>query len=208
MLLLRFLYICGNLVGLGTPLTSYSPDSGHIVPEMLDLMISAWSMGFAGLVYGLVGALGFVALTTQLFDERLSSRVQKMVPSRRMLLTLAEDKSGMDLEEFLVVARRMNTGGGDEGLKTIFASVDREGTGVIHKDRVGELMTALDAALKQKRDGDGDQMGELVKMISQLSAQVDALKDGNVALNSKVDQLLASPQPVAELTLVGAADEN
>lgn len=34
----------------------YTPASGHVFAELFDLLIAAWSMAFAGLVYGLVGA--------------------------------------------------------------------------------------------------------------------------------------------------------
>lgn len=102
----RFKYICGNLSGLGNPLTSYSPVSGHWFSEMFDLLIATWSMAFAGMVYGFVGAMGFVAVATQLLDEGLAARVQKLVPMRRRIHTLAADKSGMDIDEFLVVAKQ------------------------------------------------------------------------------------------------------
>jgi len=73
---------------------------------MFDLLIATWSMTFAGMVYGLVGAMGFVAVATQLLDEGLAARVQKVVTMRRRIHTLAADKSGMDIDEFLVVAKQ------------------------------------------------------------------------------------------------------
>ena len=34
-----FLYLIGNLVGLGTPLTSVTPDSDHLVAELFDVRL-------------------------------------------------------------------------------------------------------------------------------------------------------------------------
>ena len=35
-----FLYVCGNLVGLGNPLTNVGPKSGNHMAEILDLMVA------------------------------------------------------------------------------------------------------------------------------------------------------------------------
>ena len=182
--LARFLYICGNLVGLGNPITNYMPQSGHVVAELVDVLIAVWSMGFAGLAYGLVGALGFVALATTILDDGVSSRLQRMLPARKMFFSLASDDSGMDVDEFLTVAKRFHTHASDAELKKVFASVDLEGVGVIWKGQVGELTAALDAAL-QKESDDGvrsQQMDEVVKMVSKLSTQVEELKESHAAL--------------------------
>lgn len=47
-----FLYIIGNLVALGTPLTNVSPVAGNWVGETLDLLISAWSISLSATAFG------------------------------------------------------------------------------------------------------------------------------------------------------------
>ena len=47
-----FLYLLGNLVGLGTPLTDNSPSSSSYIGEIIDLLISTWSLSIAGTLYG------------------------------------------------------------------------------------------------------------------------------------------------------------
>ena len=46
------LYIIGNLVGLGTPLTNNTPSSRHALAELVDLLVSMWSISLAGTFYG------------------------------------------------------------------------------------------------------------------------------------------------------------
>lgn len=107
-----FKYICGNLVGLGTPLSAdeYTPASGHVVAELFDLLIAAWSMALAGLIYGLVGALGFVTLATELMDQSLASRIKRFIlekRTRRRIMSLAADSSEMSIDEFLAACSKL-----------------------------------------------------------------------------------------------------
>jgi len=47
-----FLYILGNLVALGTPLTNVTPIAGNWFGEVLDLLISAWSISLSATAFG------------------------------------------------------------------------------------------------------------------------------------------------------------
>mmetsp|Transcript_14506 Transcript_14506/g.39437 ORF Transcript_14506/g.39437 Transcript_14506/m.39437 type:complete len:277 (+) Transcript_14506:33-863(+) len=182
-----FKYICGNLVGLGNPLTNYAPDSGHWLAELLDLLIAAWSMGFAGLVYGLVGAMGFVAVTTQLLDEGVSTRVQKVVPMRKKIHTLAADASGLDVDEFLSVAKDMDPKTYDEDkLRALFKEVDHDNEGVIRLDRVGELIRKFEQASKAaKTSQDTIHVQELAQLVMKLNNEVREL-------NARIDSSIPS----------------
>jgi hypothetical protein len=52
-----FLYVCSNLVGLGNPLTNVSPQSGHVLSEMVDLLVAVWALSVFGTVVGVIGGL-------------------------------------------------------------------------------------------------------------------------------------------------------
>lgn len=170
-----FQYVCGNIVGLGTPLTTYSPNSGHWVAEVFDLLIAAWSMTFAGLVFGLVGALGFVSLTTELMDRGVTSRVNLLVTLRNRIRALAEDSSGLDLEEFFDEARAFPKPLPEDRLRALFNDVDAERTGTIRKLQVPELMAKLEAAMAESA---ADlKLKELVAAVARLSEQVQALRE-------------------------------
>ena len=66
-----FKYVCGNLVGLGNPLTPVTPESGQPLAEVLDLIISTWSLVITGTVVGLIGGLG----ATSLLLDRINTAI-------------------------------------------------------------------------------------------------------------------------------------
>ena len=51
-----WIYIVGNLVGVS--ITDVGPEAGHVLAELIDLLIAVWSLTVAGLVIGLVGSTG------------------------------------------------------------------------------------------------------------------------------------------------------
>lgn len=52
-----FLYVTGNLLGLGNPLTDVGPQSGDTFGQMIDIVIATWSLAITGSVVGLIGGL-------------------------------------------------------------------------------------------------------------------------------------------------------
>lgn len=71
-----FLYVCGNLAGLGNPLTNVGPQSGHFVAEMVDLVVCMWALAIIGTVVGLIGGLAAMGAVTDLMNaavKQLSS---------------------------------------------------------------------------------------------------------------------------------------
>ena len=58
-----WIYIVGNLVGVS--ITDVGPEAGHVLAELIDLLIAVWSLTVAGLVIGLVGSLAWVGMLTE-----------------------------------------------------------------------------------------------------------------------------------------------
>lgn len=63
------LYICGNLVTLATPLTEVSPKSGHRGAEILDLVLSAWSLSVTAVAIGMIISLSSVTRVAHNIDK-------------------------------------------------------------------------------------------------------------------------------------------
>ena len=68
-----FLYVTGNLVGLGNPLTQVSPTSGNAFAEIIDLLIAVWSLSVAGTVIGIIGGLA----ATQVGIDKINALAQR-----------------------------------------------------------------------------------------------------------------------------------
>ena len=74
-----FLYIVGNLVALGNPLTDVGPESNNFVAEILDLLVSVWSLSLTGVFIAIVGGLRHMARMTDRIngmDRRLASAMR------------------------------------------------------------------------------------------------------------------------------------
>jgi hypothetical protein len=63
------LYVCGNLVGLATPLTEVSPPSGHIVAKIVDLVIAMWSLSVAGIAIAIIMGLAVLQTATTRIND-------------------------------------------------------------------------------------------------------------------------------------------
>ena len=60
----------GNMVGVS--ITNVGPAAGHVVAELLDLLIAVWSITVAGLVIGFVSGFAWVSALTGGADKLLS----------------------------------------------------------------------------------------------------------------------------------------
>ena len=87
------LYVAGNLVGLGTPMTGVGPKSGNVLSEILDLMISMWALSIIGTVVGLIGGLSAMSGLVDL----VNSRIEHLAPSSKV----SSASGHLDVEDHL-----------------------------------------------------------------------------------------------------------
>lgn len=66
-----FLYIIGNIVGIGNPLTNISP--AHPLSKIIDLIVSVWSISILGCCLGLIGGLSSITM----FVDRMNSNISR-----------------------------------------------------------------------------------------------------------------------------------
>jgi len=120
-----FKYVVGNLVGVS--LTNVGDGlSGHVLAEIVDLLVSTWSLAVTGSVVSLVGGLGLMATMT----EKLDGVVSGSTALHDELLEKASTKSGLDLRGFqqLVEDRRLPVSHDQTLLLFSVADADDSGT--------------------------------------------------------------------------------
>lgn len=133
------LYILGNLVGLGTPLTSNSPGSGQFLAEIIDVLISTWSLAVAGTVVGMVGALTFTTLAISGLEAFMLRRVV-----RRQLEHSADDGE-LDFEKLETVLREASYEVTTARAQQIFDAADKNASGTIDRDEVRKILSILES---------------------------------------------------------------
>jgi len=124
-----FKYIIGNMVGLATPVTDYSPTSGHAFGEMFDLLIATWSMSLAGLIYGVMAALAFAAATTAHLDAGLTRVFDTLFGLGAEMKKAISGPGSMTIDAFLEDCSE--TGISQAELRRIFTLSDPDGSGTI-----------------------------------------------------------------------------
>ena len=137
-----FKYIVGNLVGVGLSDVEDGM-SGHVLAEIIDLIVSTWSLALTGGVVGLVGGLGFMTLMTEALDgtaadvEAIGEEATKR----------AAQGNGLDFSEFekLVNERRLPIA--EMQLKAMFKLADADNSGRINAEEVTRLMDMLEMAV-------------------------------------------------------------
>jgi len=140
-----FKYLMSNMLGLATPLTDYSPESGHVVAEMVDLLISTWSLSIAGCAIGVVSTLSFTGIITGGLDRKLQQMYLKA--TERRIRNLASDKSGLSMEEFRLEIERRDLAITPERAADLFREADADGSGVIEQAEVEKLLASLESTV-------------------------------------------------------------
>ena len=202
-----FLYVIGNLVGLGTPLTDVTVTDtchGHgenethtdeaschnVFGELFDLVVALWSLSIAAAIIGLVGAMSF---TTGLVQ-----RVEGMVRQRslRAAARLASRKLGdetLTLEGFQRAVARLMLPVAPAMVRRAFIEVDKDGNGQLEGGEVAQMIERLCAY--QQRDAMQCQISELTDAVAAQSRAIEALqaqmKDAIVALQRLAPQAAA-----------------
>ena len=192
-----FKYVLGNLVALATPLTDVSPVSGHVAAEMLDLLIGAWSMSIAGVIYGLIGALTFTTAVVNSTDEAITRRWATVLNRRtvRAMDNLVADTTGMDFDEFSAAASTLPIELSKERLRELFDSYDVDGSGSIDQKEARGLLDQLvkEEEVTLRRGEQAVRFGEadVVKLDARLAEMREMLAALTEAVQ-KVDDRLAS----------------
>jgi len=179
-----FKYVLGNMVALATPLTAVSPSSGHVVGEMLDLLISTWSVVVGGAFYGVIGALAFTSAVVKATEGSMVRRWQ-MLLLRDSVAKLAQDASGMDFDEFRSVASQSPGRHSDAELRALFDQYDDDDSGAIDRSEVAGLLASLEKLHEENEKLDG-KMGA---GHGAGSAQLDAFAATLEALSAAVQSL-------------------
>lgn len=96
-----FLYICGNLVGLGNPLTNVSPSSGQLLSEIVDLSVAVWSLAITGSVIGMIGGLAAMNATIDKINDFITTtKYQVSEPQKLALAKAVAQGKVVDLPKF------------------------------------------------------------------------------------------------------------
>ena len=104
-----FLYVVGNLVGLGNPLTNVGPSTGNAMSETLDLLICVWSLGIAGAVIGIAGSMSFMDSFTHTIEMGRNESMQLKKMNKKVVRTLQVALSEVALEGSDVRLERLMT---------------------------------------------------------------------------------------------------
>ena len=183
----RFLYICSNLLALATPLTDVSPSSGHVGSEILDLLVSAWSLSITALVIGVIISLSAVSQLAHAIDRAIDrSRAQRL---EGWLQKRVKRDQGLGLEEFkrTVRARRMKI---DEVMaESMFKGADRDGNGTLTIEELAGLLKRVERVQKLST--------AFTPILMQMRVQDELL----MKMNSNIDRLLADNPQQIEVTV-------
>ena len=189
-----FLYICGNL--LGVQLTLVAPIAGHALPEILDLLISTWSLSLTGLAVGLVGGLSFVTRAVDNINE--TSERLGLSPQDRLHMKVQEDVTSgrlIDLERFVNMMRDTE-GRSDDELREVFKRLDTDGDNAV---TTTELEQYLSGQLKKGGRGSKQAMKKiqpqketLYSLRVELKAELASLQQAHTRLEAQQGEILAA----------------
>lgn len=201
-----FKYVCGNLVGVG--LSDVEPLSGHLFGEILDLLISTWSLVVTGSVVGLVGALTVFDNFTQKVNDGLDASatitlMKKNQDKRRKEMIKAVEagqEDGVDCAKFIELMRRNGCNLTDAELEAKFHKAD-DGDGKLTQEEAQRLMDDVD---KEETHGaaaaEGGEaftllvasMGEIKAAIGDLKSEVARIAEQQATMLQRMDKGIAT----------------
>ena len=169
-----WVYIVGNLVGVSVAEID-GPMGGHKFAEVVDLLVSVWSLTIAGLVIGLVGSLAWVNVLTESADDRLTQHFSKAFQVGSAVRALAANGSGgLTFDDFLKLCREKSINTSEKSLRTVFDEADVDGSGSIDSEEVDKLLgklEQLEAPGGEAQDG----VPELTARLNEMDAKLDRL---------------------------------
>jgi len=132
-----FKYVAGNLVGVS--LSDVGPESGNTAAEVVDLVVSTWSLVLTGMVVGLIGGLSVISTLTDSLNEGIDKigKVAGQAEREQLLKDIAEGKQ-VDLAGFMEHARGISgqEDMSDAQLQAEFARIDSDGNGYLDKEEL------------------------------------------------------------------------
>lgn len=172
-----WIYIIGNLVGVG--ITDVGPEAGHVLAELVDLLIAVWSITITGLVIGLVGGLAWVTFLAEGADASLASRFDKMLGFSDAAKKAAEE--GFDFAAFCELIRENGVELEESKAKAMFEEADADSSGIIDKTEVDALLEKM-----MKEQTATEPMSGDPALIARMDA-MDAKLDKLMAMMAKMD---------------------
>lgn len=187
-----FLYIASNLLGLATPLTNVSPDSGHIFAEIIDLIIAVWSLSIAGAAIGVVSALTFTATSVAGLETALSRRF-----ARKRLEAAADESGKLDLPRMREILVQSGFDLTDTQAELVFKAADEDGSHYLDRAEVRKISAILEAGGLRRSSTDDT---HAISISKELKSQRLLLAE----LKTEIRKLTYSSQAVRTLTDVGS----
>ena len=166
-----WIYIVGNLVGVS--ITDVGPEAGHVLAELIDLLIAVWSLTVAGLVIGLVGSLAWVGMLTEGADGVMISRFDKILGLQESVNKEASE-GGLDFDTFVSLCADKQINLPSARLREVFDAADVDSSGKIEGSEVGALIEKVAAEAEAM---------EAEPSVSELSERMDAM-------DKKLDKLV------------------
>lgn len=167
--------MCGNLVGLGNPLTNVSPSSGHALSEIVDLLVSVWALAITGAVVGLVGGIAAMQSTMDVINTTIVSAASGRSPFARQAEALEQATAGgasVDLATFKEIARTETPKASDAALEAAFRKADASGNGVLDRMEVDKMLSSMKAAGPEPMPVTSN--SAIDRKLEELSAQIEA----------------------------------
>ena len=145
-----FKYVVGNLVGVS--LTNVGDGlSGHFVAEIVDIVVSTWSVALIGSVVGLVGGLGLMSTMA----EKINATAADVAAVRKDAIKKAKG-DGLDFKGFNEMVQQRRLPLTDAQAKSMFKMADKNSDGTIDKKECAKLLELLEMAVPaDRRDAGG-----------------------------------------------------
>lgn len=141
-----FKYVMGNLVGVS--LTAVDEGmSGHVFSEIVDLLVSTWSLALTGSVVGLIGGMSIMNVMVEKLDGPGDEAVEAVA---RHASAQAHTIEGLDFAAFDHLVRRNELNLTKEQTASIFRIADSNRNGALEEDECTKLVDLLRVALPRK----------------------------------------------------------
>jgi len=186
------LFVIGNLVGLGNPLTDVGPRTGNTLSEVLCLLVSLWSLALTGCVIGLVGGLAFMANVMGGVDG--STEKVRGAMKRQQTMTKALRQAELHyggrvtveaLQQLMISLQARLT---SEDVKVLFELWDTESTGVLDQK---QLRAGLTKFLREEEARVSEEM-QLCDRLKKVEAHQTTLLASVQRIEESVDALAAT----------------
>ena len=186
------LFVIGNLVGLGNPLTDVGPRSGNTLSEGLCLLVSLWSLALTGCVIGLVGGLAFISNIMGGVDgssEKVRGALRRQQTVTKVLRQAELHYGGrVTVESLQQLMLSMQARLAEEDVKALFELWDTDSTGVLDQKK---FRTGLTKFLREEEARASEEM-QLCDRLKKVEANQAAMLASVKRVEESVDALAAT----------------